>query len=112
MRVRVEVPDRLAAQIEPVLLQRGLSLDEVVRLYLRSLVTTSERMAALDVKSEMPFGKFKGEQIGVIIRVDPDYVAWMLANSKSFKLTPEALSLLEAVQASVEDNPALAANAA
>lgn len=102
MRLVVEIPDKLAGQLEGVLIKRGLSVDEVVRLYVRSLVTTSERLAALGIRSEMPIGKFKGEEVGVVIRADPSYVAWMLANSSAFKLTPEALALLEAVQADSE----------
>lgn len=102
MRLVVELPDRLAGQLEAVLLKRGLSVDEVVRLYVRSLVTTCERLAALGVHSEMPMGKFKGEEVGVIIRADPGYITWMLANSSSFKLAPEALALLEAVQTDAE----------
>lgn len=48
--LKIKLPLSLIEKLEPVLLARGLSLDETVRLYLRSLVTSSERMAALSLK--------------------------------------------------------------
>jgi hypothetical protein len=105
MKVRVEIPDKLVEKLELILIARSLSLDEVVRLYLRALVSSSERMAPLGLMAEMPFGKFKGEELGVIIRADPDYVSWLVGNSAHFKLSPEALALLETVTA-VAETPA------
>lgn len=94
-QLKIEIPLPLLAKLEPIIKERGLTVSEVCGLYLRSLVTTSERNRALDLDSEMPLGKFKGEQVGVVIRAEPRYVAWLLGTTTSFKLGPEALQLLE-----------------
>lgn len=96
-RIVVEIPDKLVADLEPVLTARGLRFEELVRLYARSLVTSSKTNAALTVDSEVPFGKFKGELLGVVIRAEPQYINWVLANYDRIKLAPDALQLLEEV---------------
>jgi len=101
-RLVVNLPDKLYAELEGILVERNLSFEEVVRLYCRSMVTTNARTMALQLGSEMPFGKFKGEPIDVVIRADPGYVGWMLANNERFILAPEALQLYEFVIAPKE----------
>lgn len=102
VQVKISLPKGLTEKLEPLLLERDLTLDEVVRLYLRALVTTSERSRALDLRSEMPLGKFKGEELAVVIRSEPKYVSWLLAEVEGFKLAPDALALLEQVQKEAE----------
>ncbi len=101
-RLVVNLPDKLYADLESILIERNLSFEEVVRLYCRSMVTTNARSMALTLGAEMPFGKFKGEPIDVVIRADPGYVGWMLANNERFLLAPDALQLYEFVIAPKE----------
>lgn len=91
----VNLPTKLADDILSLLSDRGLELDEVVRLYLRSMVTTSKRGRALNVNDEFQFGKYKDEEVGVIIRAEPSYIQWCLKNLEHFNLDPDALVLLE-----------------
>jgi uncharacterized protein (DUF3820 family) len=96
VRVVVQLPAELVADLEPLLQSRGLSVDEVCRLYLRSLVTTSQKSRALELTSVMPFGKYKGERLEVIIRAAPEYIRWLIGE-KDLKISPEALQLLEEI---------------
>ena len=45
----------------------------------------------LDLKDNMPFGKYKGKTIEYIIDTDVSYMSWIIENVKTFKLTKEAL---------------------
>lgn len=97
-QIKVNLPAALLAKLEPVLDAKGLTVDEVCSLYLRTLVTASERTRALSLSDEMPFGKFKGETLRVIIRAEPRYISWMLGlDGSNLRLEPEALDLLEKV---------------
>lgn len=89
------LPKDLLKKLEPVLKAKGLTIDEVARLYFRSLVTTSATNKALEPNDIMSIGKFKDEFVGVIIKADPSYINWLLEHSNSFKLGPKALQLLE-----------------
>mgnify|MGYP001545676162 FL=1 len=93
--LKINLPQKLAVSIEEVLLLKGLSLDEAVRLYLRAMVTSSERSKALTLEAEMPVGKYKGEEVEVIARADPAYILWLMENSRSIKFDPLVLQMIE-----------------
>lgn len=101
--LKVEVPQKLALEVEQLLLTKGLSLDDTVRLYLRAMVTSSERNKALGLDSEMPFGKYKGELIEVVLRAEPNYVSSLVSNGKSIKFQPEVLELLKEIQSKLRN---------
>lgn len=93
--LHVSIPAKLVRDIKPVLAARGLSLDEVVRLYLRSMVTSVARSKALALTSQFPFGKYQGELVEVVARAEPGYIQWLVANSNSVKFEPEVLLVVE-----------------
>jgi len=95
--LKINLPVKLVTELEPVLATKGLSLDEAVRLYLRSLVTTSARGRALELDSVMPFGKYQGEVVEVIVRAEPSYIRFLIANVESCNFTPAVLALLDGV---------------
>jgi len=97
VQLKVNLPKRLVEDLETLLMERHLTIDDVCRLYLRSLVTQNKSLRAVDLDDEMPYGKYKGEALAVIIKTDPQYISWFLSNGKSFKITPEALALLEEI---------------
>jgi antitoxin component of RelBE/YafQ-DinJ toxin-antitoxin module len=93
--LKVKLPLKLANDVEEILFKRGLTMDEVVRLYLRSLVTASKRNRALRLDSIIEFGKYNGETVETIVRADPSYVNWLVSTSTKIKFDPEVLELLE-----------------
>lgn len=94
-RVVVRLPPSLLGDLEPILAARELTIDKVIRLYLRSLVTTSKRTGAIGLADEMPIGKFKGEPLETVIRAEPKYVEWLLGKVETFRVTPDALDLID-----------------
>jgi len=97
--IKVRVDPRLASRVEAYLKQRGLTLDQAVGLYLRAMINTSERSRSLRLGDVMPFGKYAGERVEVILRAEPGYIMWLIANNESVRWDPEVLLLLEQLTA-------------
>ena len=102
----IELPTRLLNELEPLLKDKNLTLDETVRLYLRSLVTRSKKNAAMAPGDDFTFGKYKDEELTVVIRAEPDYVVWCQNNLENFHLTPEAQALLDEMLGTEDDDNA------
>jgi len=81
--------------VESYLKARGLTLDQAVGLYLRAMINTSERARSLRLADQMPYGKYAGERVDTILRAEPSYIAWLIANNESTRWDPEVLRLLE-----------------
>jgi hypothetical protein len=52
--------------------------------------------------AELPFGKYRGETLETVVRADPDYVRWLLTNSKNFTTDEAAIELLEVITGTAE----------
>lgn len=101
--IEVELPEDLAASVAEILVERQLELNDLVRLYLRSFVIASRRFGLLKLTDEMPFGKYRGETLEIIIRTDPHYVSWMIDNNDTFRVDQTAMALIAHMQED-EDN--------
>lgn len=88
----VELPKALFEKASAILLARGTTLDDFVRLQLLRL-TKNEKFYG--VGDQICFGKYRDETVATIIRGDPEYMVWCLQNVAGFGLTPEALDLLQ-----------------
>lgn len=97
--IKVRVDPRLATRVETYLKQRSLTIDQAVGLYLRAMINTSERSRSLRLGDIMPFGKYAGERVEVILRAEPGYISWLIANNESIRWDPEVLLLLEQLTA-------------
>lgn len=97
VKVCVELPRSLWTKLQPVLAERGLTLDDMVRVYGRSLVTGRNRARCLELGSTMPFGKYQGEILEVLIRAEPGYIQWLTANMDTFHMSVEAYAMLDSV---------------
>lgn len=95
MVVKVRIDPKLASRVEEFLLARGLTLDQAVGLYLRAMINTSAKSRALRLADNMPFGKYQGERVETILRVQPDYIAYLVVNSTNTRWDPEVLRVLE-----------------
>jgi len=92
--VKIRVPPDLAAELDLILNERKLSIEDAALLYLRSMVANATRDRCLFLSDKMQFGKFKGSTLETVIKAQPDYVVWLLTNSKSFSIEIEAMELL------------------
>lgn len=93
--VTIHLPTQLYRDVSALLEDRHLTLDEVVRLYMRALLTTSKRGMALGLDDDIGFGKYRGEKLEVVIRAEPSYIVWCMQNMENFLLGPDALALLQ-----------------
>ena len=96
-KLQLVLDKELVAAVKEILKPRKLSINEVCSLYLRALVSSNKRLIPYALTDKMRFGKYEGELLEVIIRAEPKYVYWLIANSDNFKLQPEAHELLEQI---------------
>lgn len=96
MKLKVNIADDLAERLETILLERSLTLDELVGLYVRSLCNSIDAGKALGIDSVMPFGKYKGERVGVIAKAEPGYIRYLMGGERPVLLEPEVQELVNA----------------
>lgn len=96
IQLKINVDKKLAERLEPLLKERGLTLDQAVGLYLRGMVNTSASARALRLADTMPFGKYQGELVETILRVQPDYIMFLIGLGKT-RFDAEVLHLLEEI---------------
>lgn len=94
VQLKVRVDLNLVVKLDPLLKERGLTLDQAVGLYLRGMVNTSTSSRALRLEDEMPFGKYEGELVSTILRAQPDYIKFIIGLGKT-RFDPEVYALLE-----------------
>lgn len=92
--LKINVDTALLARLEPILVERGLTVDQAVGLYLRGMVNSSASARSLRLSDVMPFGKYEGEEVGTILRAQPDYVSFIVGLGKT-RFDPEVFVLLE-----------------
>jgi len=93
----VEIPRNLYEEVNKLATDRDITVGDIVRLYFRTLVTANKSKAVIDLKDEMPFGKFQGETLEIIIKAEPKYVLWMIKNNERFEIAPDAMKLMEEI---------------
>lgn len=79
----------------------GAKVEDYICMKLRALATA--RDCVFDIHDKMPFGKYRGEIIDTVMRVDPQYLNWLNTVSERFFLKPNAEQLLAVVLA-IDDN--------
>jgi hypothetical protein len=71
--------------------QRGIEVSDFIRL---GLIGLSRKSKYMDVDTIFSFGKYYGETLGIVVKVDPSYVYWCMKNLEGFILSTEAEGLL------------------
>ena len=79
--------------------KRGLDMETLVRVAITSVLRTG-RFYALDTK--LTFGKYIGETMGTVIRLDPGYVRWALDKIEGLCLSADAEQLLDVMLQQIE----------
>lgn len=93
--ITVPVPLEVAQQVSEIMAARGLDIAQAINAFLLTLATTSRRRAPVGLADAMPIGKAKGVPVETMIRLEPSYVAWLVNNTETFHLRPDALDLLQ-----------------
>ena len=94
--LKVKIQKAVADKLDVLLAERGLTIDQAIGLYLRGMVNVSESARSLRLADPLPFGKHRGEAVEVVVRADPAYLKWCIANVQS-RWDAEVLLLLETV---------------
>jgi hypothetical protein len=92
VQVTLTLPADLWAKTAPLLSQRGLELSDFLRASLRTL---PERKLVYGLQMALQLGKYKGEVLETIIRLDPTYIQWMIKNVERFAISEQAFDLLD-----------------
>lgn len=90
----VVLPRDLAQEVDAFMLERNVEISTFVRLALRAM---KKAPLVHGLHDRINFGKYRGEPIADIIKIDPRYVAWVAGNVDHFKLTDEAMELLQSM---------------
>lgn len=90
--ISVEIDDAVAKQVQAMLTARGTDVQTYIRLHLRSFTRVD---TVLGLQAKMTFGKYLGELVEDVCRVNPGYVRWVITESTNVRFEPEVTELLE-----------------
>lgn len=90
--VNVRLPTDLANRLHSFAEQRGLLLEDVVRVA-TSTMLRSNKFYMLDTR--LQFGKYAGEMMETVVRLDPGYVRWAINKIEGIAVHDDVLKLLD-----------------
>lgn len=88
----VYLPQELIISAKQKLSERNIELETFLQIYLRMILRASKGI--LGLQDEFGFGKYRGEKVEEIIKIDPTYVAWLITQDGRTKFEPEVLVLV------------------
>ena len=88
----VPVSNDLYARLADFAASRGLSVETLARIALSGLLRAG-RFYALD--TPLAFGKYVGENMETVIRLDPGYVRWAIEHVDGLCISEPATRLLD-----------------
>lgn len=95
-KLTLNIDTKLHNQLKKLLSERGTDIETFVKLQLRALSIATK---ILHLEDKIPFGKYTGELLETIIRGDPKYMNWLIANSKNpTQFGTDILELLEKLE--------------
>lgn len=95
----VDVPiDRgLFEALEAIGGMRDIHPHTIIAIQMTAYVRAFERSQVLMLRDIMPYGQYKGELVEDVIKVNPRYIQYLVANSNNFRLDTDAIELLESL---------------
>jgi len=104
--ISVSVPAELVDEAGALLQQRGVAIDQAVAVFLRSLLRTNRAARVMELGDKLRFGKYRGETLDTIIRIDPRYVSWLTsAVDRPMLISDQAADALATAEASMAAPP-------
>lgn len=89
----ISLPKKLVAKANELLKERGTDIETYLRLTASAFVNTFRPLELSDI---MDFGQYKDSAtVEEACRVNPKYIAWLIAVSSRVKFAPEVLELVE-----------------
>jgi hypothetical protein len=71
---------------------RGAKIEDILTIALANIEAS---VRTLDLSSKLPFGKYAGQVVETVTRVDPGYIDWMVRKVESVTFTPAVINLLK-----------------
>jgi len=93
--IPIVIDEDLLGPLYAMAQDRGLSISRLVNSRIRSLVNAYKKYKVLTLQDDMPYGQYMGMNMEEMIRSDPRYVRFLVANSDIFELDTDAQELLE-----------------
>lgn len=80
----VGLPTDLVKEVNDTLMTRGSSVEQFLTIhlqaFLRQQMSQTSQLFGLD--DTLPWGKYAGTTIDVLVRTEPGYIQWLIDNSK------------------------------
>lgn len=106
MTALLRLNEILHHELEELAAERGMTSEELVGTWVRN--SRRRDVKPYSAGTEMRFGQYGGERVENVIRTDPAYVKWLLANAaERFQLDSEMTALYERVSGKPEISPEL-----
>lgn len=90
--VSVTLPNDLVNRLYAFTAKRGLDDTDVVRIAIEGVLRKGKFYT---LTTQLNFGKYHGETMETVIRLDPGYVHWALTNVEALSICPECEDLLQ-----------------
>ena len=71
---------------------RGLTVQDLIRVGCLALLRQGRYH---DLTTKLSFGKYAGETVETVVRLDPGYVQWLLANTDKLMVSDGVTALLD-----------------
>jgi hypothetical protein len=88
------LPREMALALVDMALDREVSPSDVARMGIAVMLRVSK---PLELHDKMKFGKYSGEILETIIKIDPEYIDWAISKVERFSMTKEAHNLLNSL---------------
>lgn len=93
----------LYAGLEAIAKMREIDTYKLIEMQLQKFVRAYERAQVLKPTDTMPYGQYKGYFVSDVIKADPRYINYLLANSSNFALDTESIDLMNRLE--TEETP-------
>ena len=93
-RVTVTLDEGVHAALLEVAKIRETSIETIMDLQLLGYIRSAERGRIIELQDLMPYGQYKGALLEDVIKVNPRYIQYLLSNSDTFRISEEAIKLL------------------
>ena len=93
--VKVQLPFDLYAKLEAFADIRGLTVDDLIRVGSQALLRQGRYH---DLSTPLSFGKFAGETVETVVRLDPGYMRWLISNTDKLVVSEAVTDLLDSIE--------------
>jgi len=98
-KVTIRIDAKLFKEATAILGERGVDLEAYLGLHVRALARSKQ---LLTLRDKFTFGKYGGELVENVVRGDPRYMSWALANVTWTRFGPDVMALADELDGGIE----------